>query len=181
MDALDLLRHETKKSYAWLENLVREVTHAQANWQPPGTANSIAATYAHAVIAADVDLNRYFLGREPIICKEPWKERVGLSDLFPDNFQSEGDINWAELRAYGRVVERFMAELVESVTVAELDRGVEMGATKDGKQVSLGAWKGIDFYSLHGWNHIKMHGGEIACLKGLQDGVGYRPFSTYYP
>ena len=121
MDTLELLRHETTSCWTWLDSLVRDVTHDAANWQPPGSANSIAATYAHAVIAADVDINRYFLKREPIICNEPWKQRVGLSDLFPDNFQSGGEINWLELRAYGSEVERFMDELVGSLTMTDLD------------------------------------------------------------
>ena len=132
------------------------------------------------MIAADVDINRYFLNGQPIICNEPWKERVGLSDPFPDNFQSNGDINWVELRVYVSEFERFMGELVDSVTMTELDRSVEMGSTKDGKPVSLGAWKGVDFIALHGWTHVRMHGGEIACLKGLQGGEGYRPFSSGY-
>jgi hypothetical protein len=179
MDALDLIRHETKQSHAWLDNLVRGVTNEQANWRPPGTANSIAETYAHAVISADVDLNRYFYGRAPMICGA-WGERVGLHDLFPDDFANEGDIRWAELCAYGREVAGFMGELVDALTLDELDRSVEMMATKHGKPISLGIWKGIDFFALHGWGHIKMHGGEIACLKGLQRGEGHRPFSGGY-
>jgi hypothetical protein len=48
VDTLALIRHETNAAYAWLDNMVSDVDHAQANWQPTGTANSIAATYAHA-------------------------------------------------------------------------------------------------------------------------------------
>jgi len=29
-------------------------------------------------------------------------------------------------------------------------------------------WKGLDVYLLHGINHPRLHGGEIACLKGMQ-------------
>ncbi len=99
MDTLTIVRHETKSSYAWLENIVRDISHHQANWQPPGMANSIAATYAHTLISADVDLNRHFCGREPIITGQ-WGVRVGLHELFPDDFRSDGDIRWEELRAY---------------------------------------------------------------------------------
>jgi hypothetical protein len=92
MDALDLIRFETRAAYAWMQNLSRDVTHAQANWKPPGTA-SIAATYAHALIAADVDLHRHFYGIEPLIAG-PWAGRVGLHELFPDDFAAAGDIPW---------------------------------------------------------------------------------------
>ncbi len=64
--------------------------------------------------------------------------------------------------------------------MADLERIFEMFATDDGRPKSLGIWKGIDIHSLHGWNHIKMHGGEIACLKGLQGIEGYRPFNALY-
>ena len=42
-------------------------------------------------------------------------------------------------------------------------------------------WKKIDVYYLHGGSHVYMHGGEIACLKGLQGAEGYRQFSGRYP
>ncbi len=185
MDALDLLRHLTKKAYAWLETNTEDVSHEQANWRPPGTANSIAATYAHAVISADVDLNRRFHGQEPLIAGT-WGERVGLGEIFPDDWSVSGDINWEALRDYGRDVRRCVEALVDSVTMADLERRFDMkywGRDANGAlvDVNLGVWKGIDVYTLHGVDHITMHGGEIACLKGLQGGQGYRKFSFRYP
>lgn len=174
MDALDLLRHETKKAYAWLETNVGDISHEQANWRPAGTANSIAATYAHTVISADVDLNRHFHGRESIIAGD-WGARVGLGETFPDDWISSGDIRWEQLHQYGREVQRCVEQLVDSLTMADLERRFQMVPT------SLSVWKGIDVYTLHGWGHVKMHGGEIACLKGLQGGQGYRNFSMLYP
>jgi hypothetical protein len=34
MDAIDLLRHQVKQTYAWLELMVSDVSQEQANWQP---------------------------------------------------------------------------------------------------------------------------------------------------
>jgi hypothetical protein len=179
VDTLALIRHETNAAYAWLDNIVSDINHAQANWQPPGTANTIAATYAHALISADVDLNRHFYGRTPIISGE-WGSRVGLHDLFPDDFASNGEIRWNDLHQYGIEVTRYVGTLVEALTLDELSRDFEMMATDAGEPVSLGTWKGIDIYRLHGWSHIRMHGGEIACLKGMQGLTGYRPLSSRY-
>jgi hypothetical protein len=176
MDLLDVVRHETRVAYAWLQLNTSGITHEQANWQPPGTALSIAQSYAHAVISADVDLHRHFHGREPIIAGA-WGKRVGLHELYPDDFRCEGDIRWEELHGYGYEVARRIEELAAALTMADLERGFEMMATEDGRPKSLGTWKGIDIYSLHGWNHIKMHGGEIACVKGLQGLTGYADFS----
>jgi hypothetical protein len=38
----------------------------------------------------------------------------------------------------------------------------------------LGVWKGLDIYNLHGIDHPRLHGGEIACLKGLQGAKGWQ-------
>ena len=35
-------------------------------------------------------------------------------------------------------------------------------------------WSGRDLYELHGFNHVHIHGGEIAVLKGLQGLVGWQ-------
>lgn len=40
-------------------------------------------------------------------------------------------------------------------------------------RADLGEWQGRDLYVLHGWRHVYMRGGEIACLKGLQGATGY--------
>jgi hypothetical protein len=37
----------------------------------------------------------------------------------------------------------------------------------------LGEWDGIDVSRLTVGRHVWMHGGEIACLKGLQGAAGY--------
>jgi hypothetical protein len=44
MDAIDLIRYQTRQSWAWLNMTVEGITDEMANWQPPGVANSIAAT-----------------------------------------------------------------------------------------------------------------------------------------
>jgi hypothetical protein len=165
MDALDVLRYEARRAYAWLETNVSDVTPEQASWRPPGTANSIAATYAHIMIWADVDLTRHFHGREPLLGGE-WGRRLSLSEQDPNEFAAEH--YWALLREYGREVHRQVVQQVGSVTVADLEREFQM------MPESHGTWKGIDVYTLHGGSHVWMHGGEIACLKGLQGAQGYR-------
>jgi hypothetical protein len=73
-----------------------------------------------------------------------------------------------------------VVELTDALTADDLDREFEMIATEDGRPRSLGTWKGIDIHTLQGWSHVRMHGGEIACLKGLQGGQGYPPFRAMY-
>jgi len=49
----------------------------------------------------------------------------------------------------------------------DLERPVDMSRS------GLGTWMGRDLLVLHGFRHIYLHGGEIACLKGLQGAKGY--------
>ena len=168
MDALDLLRYQVKESYAWLEMTVSDVSQEQANWQPPGVANSIGATYAHLMISADEDLNGLLHGGVPLIAGD-WAGRSGLSELPPEYFGWHWHewairvrVDWEALRWYARAVQRCVEGYLDSLSMAELERSVDMSAW------GLGVWKGIEFYNVHGISHPRLHGGEIACLKGLQ-------------
>jgi hypothetical protein len=167
MDALELLRRQTERAYDWLEITIGDITPEMAGWTPPGTANSIAHNYAHAVMWADVDINRYFLGREPLLAGE-WEKRLGCDAADPDEKQIARNASWADLRAYGQTVQQWISKLLRELPPAELDRKFQMVPE------FLGVWTGLDILDLHGQHHIRMHGGEIACLKGLQGGKGYR-------
>ncbi len=46
-------------------------------------------------------------------------------------------------------------------------------------RVGLGIWAGRDLYELHGINHVYIHGGEIAVLKGLHGGVVWAESDTW--
>jgi hypothetical protein len=174
VDALDLIRYQIKKSYAWLESIVSNVTPEQALWRPGGTANSIAATYAHIVIWADVDLTRHFHAREPLLAGE-WGERLGRDERDPREWEPDATFDWDVLHQYGRDVQQHVERLAAGLTAADLGRSFQM------KPVELGVWKGIDVYVLHGGEHVWMHGGEIACLKGMQGIRGYGGFMSLYP
>ncbi len=166
MDALEVVRTETKFAYAWLEDIVKDITPEQATWEPWGTANTIAATYAHLMIWADVDLMRNFHGRPPLLAGD-WGSLLGHSPSSPDEWAHEGDYDWDMVRRYGHEVQAQVWKLVDELTVEDLERRVPLAGS------SLGDWSGIDVYTLHGWRHLGMHGGEIACLKGLQGLTGY--------
>src|SRR3990172_9376525 len=67
MDTLALLRFQIRECYTWLEMTLSDITEEQANWQPPGIANPIGATYAHLMITADAGFNSQLHGGMPII------------------------------------------------------------------------------------------------------------------
>lgn len=159
-----------RSAWDWLETTVSDVTDEQANWWPSGTANSIGATYLHVVINPDVEINRLLHGNVPII-ESGWHGDVGQSVSYdPDRFDDWNrgvTVQWERLHAYGRAVHTWLVDSLDELTEGDLDRPVDM--TRSG----LGIWKGHDLYILHGFSHVYMHGGEIACLKGLQGAKGY--------
>jgi hypothetical protein len=55
---VDVYVRQTQLAWAWLDETVADVETEEANWWPPGTANSIGTAYLHVVINADVELNR---------------------------------------------------------------------------------------------------------------------------
>ncbi len=65
---VDVLRRQSRKAWDWFEGTVSDVNADQANWWPPGTANSTGATYLHVVVInTDVEINRLILRREPLV------------------------------------------------------------------------------------------------------------------
>jgi hypothetical protein len=80
MDAIDLLRWQTKKAWECLETTTSDVTEEQANWQPAGTANPIGANYAHLMITADAGFNTQLFGGMPLMVTK-FKGQIGLSEM----------------------------------------------------------------------------------------------------
>src|ERR1700730_11946131 len=83
---VEVLRRQSKRTWVWFEATVSDVTAAQANWWPPGTANSIGTTYLHVVINTDVEINRLIHGRVPLV-EGRWDGDVGQGVAYdPDRF-----------------------------------------------------------------------------------------------
>src|SRR3989304_2877357 len=80
MDTLALLRFQIRECYTWLEMTLSDITEEQANWQPPGIANPIGATYAHLMITADAGFNSQLHGGMPIMASE-FRGKIGLSEM----------------------------------------------------------------------------------------------------
>ena len=167
---LDVLRRQARNAWSWFEGTVADVSADQANWWPPGTANSIGTIYLHVVINTDVEISRLIFGNEPLV-ESRWHGDVGQGARYdPERFDRwvrHVAVDWATLREYGRAVHTAFIGSLDDLTENHLDMPVDM--TRSG----LGMWEGRDLYELHGSNHPRIHGGEIACLKGLQGGVGW--------
>ena len=80
LDGIEVIRFETRRTWEWLNVTVEGLDDDMVNWQPPGIANSIAATYAHTIICADEDLNKVLDGRPTLmavaLAERHWAQRT---------------------------------------------------------------------------------------------------------
>ena len=166
MDLLTEFRAQARYAFDWLEHIIADVTPEQAFWEPPGTANTIAANYAHIVRNIDEDINQR-LYRRPRLNEGPWLGRTGLDPALAD-FEPGAQVDWAALRAYGRAISAFTIETLDAMTDDDLQLIADL-STPD-----HAVWRGVDVVRLTVSIHVREHGGEIACLKGLQELKGYR-------
>jgi hypothetical protein len=61
-DALRMVRSNLSDAHWLLEHVIDGFTDQQLHWVPPGAANTIAATYAHAVAGEDLLVQGTLLG-----------------------------------------------------------------------------------------------------------------------
>jgi len=167
---LQVLTDQTRVAWEWLEATVADVTPDEANWWPPGTANSIGTTYLHVVINADVELGRLVFDCEPLIDRD-WGGDVGQGVPYDpeqfDDWHRDVAVDWTRLHDYGRAVHAEVVSWFGALTEDQLTRPVDM------TRFDLGMWEGRELLELHGFSHVRIHGGEIAVLKGLQGGRGW--------
>jgi hypothetical protein len=168
---VDVLVEQSNLAWRWLEETVSDVGSEQANWWPPGTANSVGSTYLHVVINTDVEVSRLLYGAAPLVEQAPWNGDVGQDASYDpeqfDRWERGATVDWPRLRDYGRNVQADLLRSLADLDDELLDRPIDM--TRSG----LGMWEGRELVALHGFNHVRIHGGEIAVLKGLQGGIGW--------
>jgi hypothetical protein len=163
---MDEFRLQAQASFDWLEAIVADVDAEQAMWRPPGRANTIAATYAHIVRNVDEDINQRLIPTTDAQ-RGPWRGRTGL-ELGRSDFDNGAQTDWLALRAYGQAIGAFVVEVVDAMSPEDLGRIADL-STPD-----RDVWRGIDIVRLSVSTHVRLRGGEIVCLKGLQGMRGDR-------
>ncbi len=177
MDTSTVLREQIEGAHSVIEDTMADVTEEQAHWPPPGKANPLGATYAHAVLSEDFMVNGLLKGAAPLVAGE-WAGRAGLSEPPPMPDQGEDvfarwfrsvRVDLPALRQYAQAVYKNTSEYVGSLQAADLDRTMDLASMGLGTQTV--AWV---LGNIIVW-HVDAHCGEISCLKGLQGAKGY-PF-----
>ena len=174
MEAGSSLRGQFEGAHEILEQTMADVTPEQAQWSPPGKANPLGATYAHAILAEDMMVNGVLKGSAPIMATT-FAGKAGLSELPPPPDQDYGDwarrvqVDLTAAREYAQAVYKNTTDYVSSLSDSDLERTLDLTNMGLGKQ-NVGAFLG----NILLW-HVNAHCGEVSCLKGIQGTKGY-PF-----
>jgi hypothetical protein len=164
-DPVAIVRANLADGHWLLEQVIDGLTEEQLHWAPPGTANTVAATYAHVVSSEDVFVQETLCGRAPLGDGE-WAGRDGISLRAPRRgadwflWSRRVRVDVAAVRAYAAAV-----YAATDAYVAGLDPGAvgrpPSGPVPGGQTLS---WLVNNLLV----QHAALHAGEIAVLRGLQ-------------
>jgi len=164
-EVIAMVRSNLSDAHWLLEQVVDGLADEHLHWVPPGTANTIAATYAHVVGSEDVFVQEVLLERRPL-GEEEWAGRTGISLAIPrrgaDWFQwsRRVRVDVAAARAYAAAVYAATDGYVTGLDPGALARPPR-ARVPGGQTLS---WLVNNLLV----EHAALHGGEIAALRGLQ-------------
>jgi len=173
MNSVELMQHSLRNALEILGQVTADLSQEQADWQPPGIANPIGATYWHTISAIDDVVYGWALKQESLRQREKWDERV--LTVAPPEPEHGGDwlaymrairVDLPALHDYARAVGEAVHDWLDSLAPEDLERRIETPIA----EYSLAQL--LDTFVM--W-HINAHCGEIAALKGCQGAKGY-PF-----
>jgi hypothetical protein len=169
MEAIDVVRANLADAHWLLEETMDGLSAEHLHWAPPGTANTIGATYAHVIGSEDYFVHTTLLSRT-LLGEGDWAERNGISLPIPHRgsewftWSRRVRIDLPAARRYAEAVYAATDTYLASLTSDQL--GLPPATPIPGNQTL--SWLLHNFLILH----AGVHTGEIAVLKGLQGLVG---------
>jgi DinB superfamily len=171
MDTADFVNEDLKWAHELFRMTIADITPQLAGWIPPGIANPLGATYAHAVCTEDAVFQIFIKGNSPLFLST-WAERTGISEP-----RMRADLEWARdlkvdlalLKHYRDAVFSKTEAYLETVSGDELIRQLDLSKYGFGERTVAWIFQALVI------GHLNNMTGEISCLKGLQGAVGY-PF-----
>jgi uncharacterized damage-inducible protein DinB len=156
MNTVELLQFSLGAAFDILGQVTADLTQEQADWRPPGTANTIGAVYSHILTYVDHYVRNYCIeGKPQPVTVESRPEELWMQDVQAD---------LSELHAFAGEVQRMTQDWLSSLAPADLEprRDTTAGEVNVGQMLALFViW------------HINAHCGEISALKGCQGLTGY--------
>ena len=169
-----MLREQVEQAHQYIEGIIATVTPEQAHLHPPGTVvNSLGGNYAHLLVIEDLVINAILKGGAPFFASS-WAGKTGMSTLPPlptpetpglpswQEWSTQVDIDLNALRSYAQATYAATEEYLASLSDEQLRQLVDLSGV--GLGIPTVQW----ILSVVIVGHVYAHGGEIACLKGLQ-------------
>jgi hypothetical protein len=173
MNTVELLQSSLGSAFDILGQVTADLTQEQADWQPPGIANAIGATYWHTISGADEIVYRWALGQDPLREREAWTERV-IKVSAPEP-EPGGDwqpymrairVDLPALHEYTQATAEALQGWLSSLAPEDLERVIK---------TPFGEYSLAHLLDLFVIWHTNAHCGEISALKGCLGAKGY-PF-----
>jgi hypothetical protein len=173
VNTVELLQYSLGNAIGILRQVTADLTQDQADWQPPGMANPIGATYWHAVSSVDYIINVWCRNQKPLSETAGWREKV-LSQSVPEP-EHGGD--WRSYMRAIRVDLPVMHQYLSTVSTVAKDwlASLTSDALEEVLETPVGELNSGQVLEVFVIWHINAHCGEIAALKGCQGAKGY-PF-----
>ncbi len=156
MNTVELLQVSLGAAFDILSSVTADVTQEQADWKPPGTANTIGSIYSHILTYVDYYVRTYFIEGKP----QPVTVESRPAELWMQDVQ----VDLSELHAYTEQVCSAAQNWLSSLAPEDL----ELRALTTAGEINMG--QAVELFVI--W-HINAHCGEIAALKGCQGLKGY--------
>ncbi len=170
-----ILVSQLKAAHDALEQTMDGVTDEVAHFQPAGTANPIAGTYAHLVFSEDLFIHMFLKKDKPLL-ETTFKDKTGASEVQPNDWVTaypiwlrKVKIDVPKFREYAKAVYADTEAYLATLTDEDLNKDVDMSS------FGMGPRKIYDFVANMITGHAFPIMGEISVLKGLQGLKGY-PF-----
>ncbi|MGV8025614.1 MAG: DinB family protein [Anaerolineaceae bacterium] len=162
MDILEYIHREIAGVRHAIEGTMQDMTEELFNWAPPGTANTISATFIHLLHSEDFFIQTVIQGKPEIWESEHWSEKTGIPKppSIGEDWSSFKNrcISVQPLFEYKTTVWATTDAYLSTLTPEELDRNVKFA---NGERT-------VADMLLLACSHSLGHNGEIAALKGIQ-------------
>lgn len=175
----EIVRLSLSDAHETFEATMNGVDDKVAHFQPGGRAQSVAASYIHAVVSEDMLLTMFVTKAKPLY-DGGWAKKMGLNVPHPPmdqnwekNYQEwvkKVKVDLPKFKEYAQAVYKQSDEYLATLTDRDLvDHKLDLS------MMQLGEWPLGRFIIRFLISHIDQMCGEISAVKGVQNLKGY-PF-----
>ncbi len=159
MNGNEVLQQATGFATYYLHQVMADVSPDDAHRDPGGTMQTIAATYAHAVISTDWQIHTFFHG-QPALFEGEWAGKTGADIVSPVITPDWGKNVQVDLPQMGSYAQAVFGALMGYVAAADLDQMIDLSLI--GAESQTLGWCLGNLVA----GHLSALTGQIAAVKG---------------